>query len=1005
MAGAPVYLDLEDDVLESIKDLADPESASGADGLIQAVKATLDVKSGGSDMLLRHVSRVRTWESSDRSGPPPSLALLGLLSLAAEQMHKGEGISAQNFYGRLAIILNIPLDEQLAFTEDFGKAYRSKTRNTPVSELLWGSLGNWLEGLEGNRGLPTAYGLNHKHIGLPLSQALVRKTDREKLTDFFSLNDLAPRSSLPESEMKILLDEWLARPGCTATKNFIQLWRSGAGAQDRIVDIARLELSSWEGSGRSPSASANSSLDNLKVIGIKKGFASKSFQLSIAMPGTNDSGQETFELLDLKKQTIGELDFVLGAVGWMVLSNPGAIDSSSILVGETLLRSTSDGAEFRRRSRRIVPMRYDSMLQTFTEVTRVSLGDDHVLLVHPEIAAQVDQILDSAARPGFKKMIDTSGLPEGWIMYDNVQILSSVPEEELENRRVDLRVLQPLAREQVVLDGGLKLPGNILKWSSAQPPELRVTAEKASKLQATLKTVRKLAEPEIEERTTGSFQTVMIWPLDQEHLPDGDYEISVLADGKRFGNPITLRLRSADNPAVNNRRDQTPLTHDEKRPLTALSADRLVNEETFTISPPVSREDSHSIATDWGEEPMQSPEWRSARAEPRSNQKRVGLSVPVLPPDSCMVTGQHYIVVESTLPDAPKPKWLNGECKTCGLAKRYPSTGKRKRQATSFQTNTPPPVAVHRLEPVSDVARIGSAVVFDALCHIGQGSLSEFQRVTGQAEIGDTFDDELLRQLETVGHIEVERDPLTLAIKRWEMNDPALVELPNQGFVLTGFRSEQMIVALEDFCYENDITVTRNSDHVGPEVIQLDTCPEEALLELVSTLSTASNREVGVLRRASFALANTVPCFSDLTSQLPVISALSGRGFEQWNTSTARFERVADIGSAGAFRINQFRRLYVHRRREHIQESTAVLGDARLVKYMAALDTGTSLIGYDESQQLLFVPLGADLPGLYGRAAALAAGHPPVVNRSENVLEYRCVPPELAAMINLKMLT
>jgi hypothetical protein len=78
---------------------------------------------------------------------------------------------------------------------------------------------------------------------------------------------------------------------------------------------------------------------------------------------------------------------------------------------------------------------------------------------------------------------------------------------------------------------------------------------------------------------------------------------------------------------------------------------------------------------------------------------------------------------------------------------------------------------------------------------------------------------------------------------------------------------------------------------------------------------------------------------------------------------------------------------------------TALLGDARVVKFAAALDSGQSLVGYDKSAQALYVPLGADLPGLYGRAATLASGYPPTENASEHVLQYRDVPPALAGQL------
>jgi hypothetical protein len=75
----------------------------------------------------------------------------------------------------------------------------------------------------------------------------------------------------------------------------------------------------------------------------------------------------------------------------------------------------------------------------------------------------------------------------------------------------------------------------------------------------------------------------------------------------------------------------------------------------------------------------------------------------------------------------------------------------------------------------------------------------------------------------------------------------------------------------------------------------------------------------------------------------------------------------------------------------------ALLGDARLVKFAAALNAGIGMVGYDADAQVLYVPLGADLPGLYARAAVLASGYAPKENTAERLLEYRNVPPDLAS--------
>ena len=146
-------------------------------------------------------------------------------------------------------------------------------------------------------------------------------------------------------------------------------------------------------------------------------------------------------------------------------------------------------------------------------------------------------------------------------------------------------------------------------------------------------------------------------------------------------------------------------------------------------------------------------------------------------------------------------------------------------------------------------------------------------------------------------------------------------------------------------------------------------------------------------------LVSRLPKLSEARLGLPITTTLSARSYERWDPFTARFETATDASAVGAFRLNGHTREYVYRQPEHLGTMRATLGDARIVKYLAALDAGVSLVGYAADEEILYVPLGADLPGLYGRTAVFASGHPPQENPEERILEYRNVPPWLAGQL------
>ena len=87
---------------------------------------------------------------------------------------------------------------------------------------------------------------------------------------------------------------------------------------------------------------------------------------------------------------------------------------------------------------------------------------------------------------------------------------------------------------------------------------------------------------------------------------------------------------------------------------------------------------------------------------------------------------------------------------------------------------------------------------------------------------------------------------------------------------------------------------------------------------------------------------------------------------------------------------------------DDVRERRARVGDSRIVKYLAARELGWSLVGYDRDRQLLIVPWGAQLPGLYERAAVLCSGEPPL-KMTDGTVAYQSVPPVIAAALWRKL--
>ena len=71
-AGRPVYLDLEDEVLAAIRDVAEPNAAAAALSLVEAVKKTLYLRGGSLPRLRRAPPPTALVAPRNDAGPTPN---------------------------------------------------------------------------------------------------------------------------------------------------------------------------------------------------------------------------------------------------------------------------------------------------------------------------------------------------------------------------------------------------------------------------------------------------------------------------------------------------------------------------------------------------------------------------------------------------------------------------------------------------------------------------------------------------------------------------------------------------------------------------------------------------------------------------------------------------------------------------------------------------------------------------------------------------------------------
>lgn len=966
IAGKPVYTLVDSGALQRISDRAgligDP-----LDALVDVVRGTLSLRDPS-------VAPFR-WqaEAADRHRlhpleTPPALPLLVVLTLAAEQMQADAELAAHNYYSRLHALIRVPLERRHRVEDDYRRH----------ASQLWGSLNSWLESWEGERGVPTAYAVGgHEFVGLPISQVVVRQHDRSGLHEFFELEAMTPGLRLSPSDMGLAMDPYATATPTPLSSHLRHLWRVPV-AREQIVDAACLELEAWDGTGRAISGSGRQA-PATRLLAFVRTFPRKTIEFNIMFSYRSDCP-------DAARFNLAQGEFAVATVagpgGSTRLSSIQAISASS-LVGEALSGwlGTDENRPFFRHPKRVSALRWDALQGAYVEVERFALGEDGLVLARDDARLRVETHLAAHARPGWHELAQLGGLPDGWLVYEHVQIVSA-PTERI---HFDLLPLTTSARTSLTLRGGFVLPGLLRKWSSLDPPEIVALAAGASSL-----TVRVYAGTRIDPSAVvvnaEQDDELMVTPLIKHQLGDGEYAVAMFIDGEsRPSSTAILRLRSADSPQFRVDEVDIRLVYSPDTgptwPLRAGPADwkRFVNgarpvnlsasrlRERLTMREFVPRERPRTAVT------------------PRP--ARIGIQ---MSDGSCLVTGMHRFMLPPVDPRKSRTRTIEGECATCGLVRRFAGTPWAARRREQGSARVARPV---NIPPLTDSDEPDFQVAFDALNHIGHGSFATFERISAQIEGSGVFADSFLRSQEVVGHIDVARDDW-FQVEEWAVNSATLVPIGRDHWVLIGSRSRSLVDQLRDLIGESGLV----SESVDAELAQV---------EVMGVLPIAKLAQAGMTvlpDSPALAIAESLPALSEIASKLKRVAVPEYRSAEFWETNSATW-RVADsVAFPGAYRLKNFRSLYVVRSADDIEKGQVAIGNAQLVKHIANSWANDPLAGYHSRSGSVVLPLGADLPGLYGRALALCTGRAPREIVEHRMLQYSSVPRAVADAVFTRLL-
>lgn len=968
-AGLPAYTLPEEEALVRIVGAVGLEPESARSEYCGVVRRTLYLDSQGTAPLRWHTEATSLFlRSRTPLETPPSLPLLVVFTLAAEAMHADSNMAANNFYGRVRPLLDVPTEREHLFISGYQKN----------ADLLWRSLNVWLEAWEGERGVPTAYSLGHmRHIGLPMSQAVVRQHDRVGLIEVFSSEGLPPGFRMSPEDMELVLDTYATNQPSPLSTNIRRLW-SNQDARARIVQAACLELESWTGSaGHESDHKASRSA---RLIAYLRTFLRTAIEFNLEIPVAEQmrSGEVIFQ----SDQGQVSLPIVQSSPGSARLASVETISPGS-LAGDALRGWMADDkqATFGRRPRRVVPLRWDELQGCYIEVERVSLGDDHLVLARADMQEKVSQVLTECARPGWALIQEAPGLPSDWVLFTRVQVVLTSNAAV----HVDLTPLTPRSRTSLTMRGGFDLPGRLRKWSSLEPPEIMAYAVGADKVSIQLSMGDRPSE-EAERLSVESQGELAILTLSNYELADGEYFASMFVDGEsRPRSGSIVRLRSADSPLFRVEEADMHLVYSpESCPVWPLTAGAALWSEYVNGA----RIAGESTPQD-NQIPM--PEYvprerRAALTDTAQPPVHIGEAYA---PESCMVTGRHRFEIPKDTGERPKSHTLQGECTTCGLVRRFAATAWA---ATKWKTRKQSIRRTIALPPVKDSAGPDLRVVFDAICHVGQGSYRDFERITAHIEGGDFQADNFLRACEVVGHIDVSRDDY-LRVSNWAVNAPTLTPTGVNEWTLVGFSSRGMLDQIRRFLGAHAVAEHQEHGELRT-VLSIDADSLESRREDLESLGVQVRNTSPALE-----IAARLPPLSSIEAGLYRISLPGYRSLAKWDVESAVWVPADSLASPGAYRLRDFQSLYVLRSQQDLEAGTAGVGTAQLVKHIANGWASNPLVGYHTKTSSVLTPLGADLPGLFGRALAVGTGKAPLKHEKTRLVQYVGVQRDVAGVI------
>ena len=370
------------------------------------------------------MSAFRQWKRGPQKDPPPTLPLLAITVLAATRMRSDTQARSTNYYLRLAQVLLPSADTKTI------EALRDNLRGEVFLDVveMWQGLHKWIEAGNGLVGLSTIR--DHpkfQRIGYPLSQALIRQTDRMALTRLFRALDTDPGTT-PDAEAILgALDIWTAAPHNRLSSTFMR-GLADPDIRPLLATVVEAHAQGWDGRVLTN--------DGKQRIAIGVCIDLDAWQTGWLFP-IPPGGPENLVMADVESGSEVVLEGTPGFDHYYVILEDFELTQRRLFAGMQL-HGSEFTAEFSPAP--VLFLRPDPETGAWSSVSGILPFEDHLVAVSAAHQTEFQQVLREAAAEGWRIVPQLgSVLMPGYVLLRGVRFADAVALKSALSRHPALR--------------------------------------------------------------------------------------------------------------------------------------------------------------------------------------------------------------------------------------------------------------------------------------------------------------------------------------------------------------------------------------------------------------------------------------------------------------------------------------------------------------------------------------------------------------------------------------